>query len=58
LFDPTTHWYYKVKINDFKSAERNFKEALSIRRRLAIENPEKYIPYVELTLDNLKDSLI
>jgi len=39
--------------NQFKPAERWYKEALDIRRQLAKDNPAVYLPDVAMTLNNL-----
>ena len=41
------------KINHFTQAEAEFNEALAIRRQLADNNPDAYLPYVAHTLNNL-----
>ena len=37
----------------FKEAEELYQEALKIRRNLAEENPEVYLPELQLVCDNL-----
>ncbi|NTU98748.1 tetratricopeptide repeat protein [Candidatus Falkowbacteria bacterium] len=39
--------------NDFAAAERDYQEALQIRRELARSNPQTYLPDVAMTLINL-----
>ncbi len=39
--------------NEHEAAEREFGEALEIRRRLAEKNPKAYLPAVAMTLNNL-----
>ena len=41
------------KINHFTQAEPKYNEALKIRRELAKDDPETYLPYVANTLNNL-----
>ena len=40
-------------INQLVAAEKEYKEALDIRRRLAKDNPDAYLPNVATTLNNL-----
>ena len=39
--------------NELKQAETNYQEALTIRRNLAKDNPQSYLPYVAITLINM-----
>ena len=39
--------------NDYEGAEKGYREALEIRRDLALSNPQTYLPYVAGTLNNL-----
>ena len=39
--------------HDFEAAEKEYQEALGIRRELAKTTPEAYLPYVATTLNNL-----
>ncbi len=45
--------YFLYEINHFKEAEKEFQEALKIRRGLAATNPDAYQPYLAMTLNNL-----
>ncbi|UJS19451.1 MAG: tetratricopeptide repeat protein [Candidatus Brocadia sp.] len=39
--------------NEFDDALKSYKEALEIRKKLALANPQTYLPYVATTLNNL-----
>ena len=39
--------------NEFEDAQKSYKEALEIRRKLAQANPQTYLPDVARTLNNL-----
>ncbi len=39
--------------NEYSKAEQNYKEALKIRRNIALKNPQIYLPEVARTLNNL-----
>ena len=45
--------YQLQKINHFTQAEAEYNEALKIRRQLADNNPDAYLPVVAMTLNNL-----
>ncbi|MBR5352176.1 MAG: tetratricopeptide repeat protein, partial [Bacteroidales bacterium] len=40
-------------INNFSKAKDKYEKALTIRRQLAAQNPDAYLPYVAMTLNNL-----
>ena len=45
--------YELQQLNSFSKAEKEYGEALEIRRKLAEATPEAYLPYVVMTLNNL-----
>ena len=45
--------YLLQSLNDFEKARHHYEEALQIRRELAKQNPEAYLPEVATSLNNL-----